>query len=61
MPVPTLEADEPGAALARDGLAAARTSLGEQLAEAVGTVGLVLPAGELLASEGRRAVGAQET
>ena len=58
--MPALEADEPRAALAGDGLAAACAPLGEQLAEAVGTVGLVLPTGKLLASEGRRAVGAQE-
>jgi len=60
VPVPALEADEPSAALAGDGLAAARAPLGKQLPEAVGTVGLVLPAGKLLASEGRRAVCAQE-
>lgn len=48
VPVSVLERDEPGAANTCDWFTASRAALGEELSEAVGTVGLVVTGGEPL-------------
>jgi len=60
VPMSVLERDEAGAADTCDGALASDAALGKQVAEAVGTVGLLIPGGEALASEGGVAVGAGE-
>ncbi len=60
VPVAPLEADEPGAAGAGDGLGARRAALGEQVAEAGGAVGLVVAGGELLSGQLAVAMRARE-
>ena len=45
------ERDKPGAPCPRDGLAASRAPLGEQLPEAIGAVGLVLSRDEFLSRQ----------
>lgn len=58
--MPILEGDESGAADAGDWSAASRASLGEQLAETLGAVRLVVARREALAGQRRVAVGARE-
>jgi len=60
VPVAVLEGDEARAADSGDGFDAGRAALGEQLAEAIGTVGLLVAAGEALAGQAAVAVGAGE-
>lgn len=60
MPVSVLERDEASAADACDRLGTGSAALGKQLAEAVGTIRLVIPGGEALAGQGSVAVGARE-
>lgn len=60
VPVAVLERDEAGAADASDGLGAGRAALGEQFAEALGAVGLLVARREPLAGQRRIAVRARE-
>lgn len=60
MPVAILERDETGTTDTSDWLSTGGASLSEQLAEAVGTVWLLITAGEALSSERHLAVGAGE-
>lgn len=60
VPVAVLERDELGAADAGDGLVAGEAAFREQLAEALGAVGLLVAAGEALAGQALLAVGAGE-
>lgn len=60
VPVALLERDELGAAQASDGLGAATALLGEEVAEALGAVRLVLAGGELVTGQHLAAVGAGE-
>lgn len=60
VPVPVLKGDELGAADAGDGLVASEAALGKELAEAVGTVGLVISAGEAGAGQAGLTVRACE-
>lgn len=60
MPMAAFKGYEPGSSRSRDGLTAGRAPLGEELAEAIGTVGLVLSGCELLPCQHRLAVGTHE-
>jgi len=60
VPVSVFEGDEAGAADTGDWLGAGSAALGEQFAEAVGAVGLIVSRGEALAGQRRVAVGAGE-
>jgi len=60
VPMSTLERDEPCSSNSSDWFAAGCATLGEELAEAIRTVRLVIPGGEALSSEGLLAVGAGE-
>jgi len=60
VPVPALEGDEPRAADSSDGFAASCAPLGEQLAETIRTVRLVIAGGEPLPCQGLLAVCAGE-
>jgi len=60
VPVSVFEGDEAGAADACDGVGAGYAALGEQVAEAVGAVRLLVPRREALARQRGVAVGASE-
>lgn len=60
VPMSVLERNEAGAADTCDGALASDAALGEQVAEAVGAVRLLVPRGEALAGQRRVAVGARE-